>query len=192
MKLVRSAILGVLLVGCSASSPSATEDATPEPAPTSTATPVPTSTAAEAPVTIHEPVTVMTGVFEDASPQCNEWNETDATAIRSIPARTGDYACKLCATGEAPELSLARSHAVDPGTYRLRAWVRTRSDLHSPHEATVDLNGSIGTPVAITSAWSRMETTFEVKGNAFLTAKVVSNAAKSECLLVDDVILEKL
>ncbi len=145
---------------------------------------------AETPVTLREPVVVMTGRFEDASAACNEWSTADAVAIRSVPARTGDYACKLCATGSG--LSLLRTRDLEAGRYRLRAWVRGRSDLSVAHEAALSLGTSTSTPVSVTNEWTALETTLDVDDAASVTAKVVSTAEKSECFLVDDVVLEKL
>lgn len=137
--------------------------------------------------------------FEPASPACNGWTpDDDASAIRSVPPRTGTYACKLCASDGVELLALTRSTGpLEPGRYALRAWARSRPGTPAPAAvvATVDADAPAGSATAVAAlapapAWSALEVPLELPDGAREgRVRIHAVAERGECLLVDDVAL---
>ncbi len=142
---------------------------------------------------------ILSANFEDASPQCDDWTSEGGIGIRSIPPRSGDYACKVCSTGEAPVLALANATgALDAGHYVLQAWVRARTP--SVQTASVVLEAASaggvaraeGAAVAVGADYAKLEVALDVPAAIdVLKLRIQAPAAKSECVLVDDVALVK-
>ncbi|HEY8080191.1 MAG TPA: hypothetical protein VIF62_38935 [Labilithrix sp.] len=135
--------------------------------------------------------------FEDASPQCNDWTSEGGTGIRSIPPRTGDYACKICSSGEVPVLALANATGpLEPGRYVLQAWVRARAPSVKAASVVLEAETSDGmlveqgTSVMVDDAYAPVEVVLDAPSSIVaLQLRVEAPAAKSECVLVDDVML---
>lgn len=135
--------------------------------------------------------------FEPASPDCNGWRTNAATAIRAAPSRTGAYACKLCADGSAAELSLSHGvGAVAKGRYVVRAWLRNRADFTAP--ATVRVSLDDGSTTIMSSAeknaleeWQSIESVVDLAENV-TELRVAIRSAGATCVLVDDVVVERL
>lgn len=132
--------------------------------------------------------------FEAASRDCNGWRTMGATSIRSVPARTGSYACKLCSDGSAPELALTQAVGPLPeGRYVVRAWVRAWSEEEALAPRITLESGAITlaetTFVTASDAWTPIETTVDVGSDAsdLEVAIRASGSASRSCVLVDDV-----
>lgn len=142
---------------------------------------------------------IMSQTFEDASPECNDWAAAGATSIRSVPSHSGDYACKLCATGDETSFSLARAvgKSLEPGHYAFRAWIRTRPFAPSPDGVNVVLEAetTAGTAsatqaAAVVDEWTRIDVALDLTDGANgIRARIEAPAgsAAQPCLLVDDV-----
>jgi hypothetical protein len=139
--------------------------------------------------------------FEPASPSCNGWSDDDGSAIRSIPARSGAYACKLC-SGEAGPRTLELSNTsatVEPGRYVLTAWVRSRPITAAPETVSAVLEtvspfgvAEARSVAAVGDTWSPLEVALDVSSRASpLRVTIRALAEAGECILVDDVRLER-
>jgi hypothetical protein len=145
---------------------------------------------------------LMATSFEPASAACNEWVADGADAIRSVPPRTGTYACRVCATGEAPELALVRdAGAVAAGRYTLRAWVRSRPKREAPDNVTALVEAqtvagvvSATSPVVVPGdAYAELIVTIDLpEGASSIRARIGATATAAQCVLVDDVVLERV
>jgi hypothetical protein len=196
-RIATSSWLALALVACGGQDPAATSGASPPDA-YAALLPPPSSGAPRFAAPALAPV-LATG-FEDASPQCEDWTSEAATAIRSIPAHMGDYACKLCATGEAPTLALA--HDTGPlgaGRYVLTAWVRGRAPSAPSARAVLEAETSDGplaregVAVVPTDLYEPVRAVLDLAAPVpRLRARVEAAAAKDECVLVDDVALRTL
>jgi hypothetical protein len=138
--------------------------------------------------------------FEDASPRCNDWTTEGASAIRSIPPRSGDYACKVCSTGFAPQLALAHtSGPIEPGHYTLTAWVRKHTP--GPDAATVSIEADTpdgvvarkSDPTKLDDDYAKLVTEIDLGADhaSAVRVKIEAAAFYSDCLYVDDVSLER-
>ena len=141
--------------------------------------------------------------FEPASADCNGWLAEGARSIRSVPARTGSYACKLCADGSRPDFALSHETGpLDAGRYVFRAYTRKRPQNEAPlaMNAFVEAATRDGTIVVAADAtpvrdeWDLLEATIDVpEGAASLRVQIgAAEAASDQCVLVDDVSVEKL
>jgi len=142
---------------------------------------------------------IMSQTFEDASPECNDWAAAGATSIRSVPSHSGDYACKLCATGDQTSFSLARAlgKSLEPGHYAFRAWIRTRPLAPSPNGVNVVLEaetnaGTVGATqtAAVADEWTRIDVALDLNDAASgIRARIEAPAGETDqpCILVDDV-----
>jgi hypothetical protein len=138
--------------------------------------------------------------FEPASADCNGWPVLGAEAIRAVPPRSGSYACKLCANGSAPSVTIAKDvGTAPPGRYAFRAWVRKRVGSVAPPavsaeveaETTGGLVQALSTPVALGEEWAELSAAVELGAGATrLTVRINADAADG-CLLVDDVSLTR-
>ena len=139
----------------------------------------------------------LTAGFEDASPQCDDWTADGGVGIRSIPSRSGDYACKICSTGETPVVALTHATGpLDPGRYVLQAWVRARAPSVSSASAVLSAASASGvasregalTPVG--NEYEMVEVALDIPSPvASLDLRIQAPAAKGECVLIDDVAL---
>lgn len=143
---------------------------------------------------------VLTGSFESASAACNEWAvEGGATAIRSVPPRSGDYACKLCATESGVEVALARGTGpVEAGRYVLEAYLRRRPGLEAPDAAQVILDAEGATMRAESAlvplrddGYVAAKVAIDVPAGTELRARIAAPADAAQCFLVDDVVVER-
>lgn len=147
-------------------------------------------------------VPIMATSFEPASAVCNDWTADGADAIRSVPPRSGTYACRVCATGAAPDLALVReSGAVAAGRYTLRAWVRNRPRREAPDNVTarLDAETEAGTVTATSPVVVPGDDYAEVfvtialpQGATAIRARIGATATAAQCVLVDDVVLERV
>lgn len=143
------------------------------------------------------PVAVLTGRFENASPVCNDWRTEAATGLRSIPPRSGSYACKVCATGESPEASLLReATSVAAGRYVLTAYVRLRAGTPGPRAVRVVLEseGDVASsePVVLRDdAYALATLATSAAEGATLRVRVVAASSPGACFFVDDVVLAR-
>lgn len=158
---------------------------------------------------------VMASSFEPASPSCNGFQTRGADAIRSVPARTGTYACKLCTDGSGAPVELSyEAFGLRGGTYRLTAWVRAKPTLDAPSRirAALEARGPEGfdvapaSPIAPGDAWSQLDTTIALpkgadrlrlaiatESDVGITATEASAPATArKCFLVDDVLVERV
>lgn len=133
---------------------------------------------------------ILSASFEGASAACNDWTASvGATAIRSVPARTGDYACKLCADGDGQVALTRTTGPLRAGRYVLSAYLRRRAGLAGPDTAEVVLGGVASGPVALRDDGYALATvTVDVAEGAVVDAKVAAATASGQgCFLVDDV-----
>ena len=144
------------------------------------------------------PAPIMVATFEAASAACNDWDAVGADAIRSVPPHSGDYACRVCATGEGPELSLGRSAGpVRAGRYSLTAFVRTRPRREAPAQITASIeadtpNGIViaTSPLVLGDDYTEVRVPIELpQGATSIRARIAAVATVDECMLVDDVYL---
>jgi hypothetical protein len=144
------------------------------------------------------PAPIMAATFEDASAACNDWDAVGADAIRSVPPHSGDYACRVCATGEVPELALGRSAGrVDAGHYSLTAFVRTRPRREAPPQITATIeadtpNGMVTatSPLVLGDTYAEVRVPIDLpQGATAIRARIGAVASADECMLVDDVYL---
>lgn len=134
---------------------------------------------------------IVLASFEAASAACNEWVEAGADAIRSVPARSGDYACRLCATPGSSEISIARDVGpLAPGHYTMTAWVRSRPNAPAPSSVSATLASAraVGAP---SDAYAPIEVAIDVATTSTLRARIAAPASQDECLLVDDVTIRR-
>ena len=141
----------------------------------------------------------MSASFEAASAVCNDWAAQGADAIRSVPSHSGDYACRMCSTGESPELAIER-HAgpLAAGRYALTAWVRKRPHRDAPGTVTASLEADTEagvvratSPVVLGDAYAELLVPIELPhGATSIRARIGAVATAAQCVLVDDVVLE--
>ncbi len=148
------------------------------------------------------PPPVLLASFEPASADCNGWIADGARSIRSVPPRTGTYACKLCADGSREEIAIARDVGpVEAGRYVLTAWTRKRPQNPAPATTIATLEAVTGAGVVVAGAnavtvreeWDRLEATIDVpEGASALRVRIGSPLVESEqCVLIDDVLIER-
>lgn len=135
--------------------------------------------------------------FEAASADCNGWTATGATAIRAIPSHSGAYACKLCADGSAEEMKLTRRVAGLPrGRWVVSAWLRRLGSSPIAVAARVTLDeaterAGITSSILLIDEWRLLGDPLEITSDVASTSLgIVATAAKGECILVDDVVVE--
>lgn len=145
------------------------------------------------------PLPLLQATFEPASPDCNGWLADGARSIRSIPARSGSYACKLCADGTRADFALSREiEAPKSGRYVFRAYTRKRPQNEAPvatnafvEAATRD--GSIVVVAAnetvVRDEWDLLEAIVDVpEGATSLRVQIgAPTVATDQCIVVDDV-----
>lgn len=145
---------------------------------------------------------VLNATFEPASPDCNGWVAEGARSIRSVPARSGSYACKLCADGSRSDFTLSREiGAPEAGRYAFRAYTRKRpqNDAPAATNAFVEAATRDGTIVVaanetnVRDEWDLLEAIVDVPhGATSLRIQIGAPAvASDQCVLVDDVSIEK-
>lgn len=148
------------------------------------------------------PPPVLAATFEPASADCNGWLADGARSIRSVPPRSGTYACKLCADGSRTDIAIAREiGAVEPGRYVLTAWTRKRPENPAPTASIATLEAATDQGVVVADArttsvrdeWDRLEATIDVPhGASALRVRIGSPLAETnECVLIDDVVIER-
>jgi hypothetical protein len=149
------------------------------------------------------PPPVMHANFEPASAVCNDWTAEDADAIRSVPPHSGTYACRICATGDAPDITLARDvdGPLRAGRYVLTAWLRkppNHPGAAGPAVAQLEADTAEGTrssssSMVMTDDYAMVTVTLDLatEGTA-IRARIRTPANASECLLIDDVLVERL
>jgi hypothetical protein len=146
---------------------------------------------------------VLKATFEPASPDCNGWLAEGARSIRSVPARSGSYACKLCADGSRPDFALSHElRAPEPGRYVFRAYTRKRPQNEAPAATNAFVEAAArGETIVVTAnevnvrdEWDLLEAIVDVpEGATSLRVQVGAPAVASEqCVLVDDVSIERL
>lgn len=146
---------------------------------------------------------IMSQTFEDASPECNDWAADGAVGIRSIPAHSGDYACKLCATGDQSSFSLARAigKTLEPGRYAFHAWIRTRPLAPAPGGVRAVLEAeteggvvSASQTAAVGDDYTRVDVTLDLGAGANgIRARIEAPSEDPQpCILVDDVNVVRL
>lgn len=159
-------------------------------------TPIPDAPAAPA-------APVLKASFEPASADCNGWLAEGARSIRSVPARSGSYACKLCADGSRTDFALSHeTGALEPGRYAFRAYTRKRPQNEAPvaTNAFIEAATRDGTIVVkanetrVRDEWDLLEAIVDVpEGAASLRVQIgAPEAAVDQCIVVDDVSVEKL
>lgn len=146
---------------------------------------------------------VLLASFEPASADCNGWLADGARSIRSVPPRSGTYACKLCADGSREGIAIARDvGAVEAGRYVLSAWTRKRPQNPAPAMTVATLEAVTDGGIVVANAntttvrdeWDRLEATIDVpKGASALHVRIGSPLASIEqCVLIDDVVIERV
>lgn len=146
---------------------------------------------------------MLKATFEPASADCNGWIAEGAMSIRSVPARSGSYACKLCADGSRPDFALSREvGAPEPGRYVFRAYTRKRPQNEAPAATTAFVEASRQGETIVVEAnetrvrddWDLLEAIVDVpEGATLLRVQVGAPAvARDQCVLVDDVSIERL
>lgn len=142
---------------------------------------------------------LFTSTFEPASKDCNGWIAEGARSIRSVPPRSGTYACKLCADGTSPGIAISRIVGpAPPGRYALTAWTRKRPENAAPVEATasVTVGGRVvrASAASVRDAWDRIDAVFDVTlADPALHVRIEApSAAVDECVLIDDVVVERI
>lgn len=134
---------------------------------------------------------VLLSSFEAASEACNEWAESGADAIRSIPARSGDYACRLCAAPGSTSIAIARDVGpLAPGRYTMTAWVRARPNAFAPASVSAAL-ASAQSAAAPGDAYAPIEVTIDLPAAATVRARIAAPANEGECILVDDIAIRR-
>lgn len=148
-------------------------------------------------------VPVLRASFEPASPDCNGWRAEGARSIRSVPSRTGSYACKLCADGSRGDFALSHEiRAPEPGRYAFRAYTRKRPQNEAPVVTNAFIEAATSAATLVVAAnetrvrdeWDLLEAIVDVpEGATSLRMQIGAPAAASdECVLVDDVSVERL
>jgi hypothetical protein len=143
---------------------------------------------------------VMKAGFEAASAVCNDWAAEGADAIRSVPPHSGSYACRICATGDAP--SIAIGHGAGPltaGRYVLTAWLRKRPNNAGPEAATASLEADTASgvvaatsPVVLGNDYAQLQVTLDLTQAATaIRARIGAVASATQCVLIDDVLVER-
>lgn len=144
---------------------------------------------------------VMSGTFERPSPVCNDWRTTGSSGLRAIPPRSGDYACRVCSNGFLSTIGLTQATGpLDAGSYRLSAWVRSRSDLAAPREMVASVSAQVDGEVHVVSAtapvldeWREVQVPVELRAGADdVRVSFDASASRAECMFIDDVIFERL
>lgn len=144
---------------------------------------------------------VVSGTFERPSPACNDWRTPGSSGLRSIPPRSGSYACRVCSIGVLETIHLTQATGpLDAGNYRLVAWVRSRSDRSAPREMVASLIAQVdgralvfsaSTPVL--DAWSEVRVPVELpSGASAARVSLQATAGRDDCMFVDDVLFERL
>lgn len=144
---------------------------------------------------------VMMATFEAASAVCNDWAAEGADAIRSVPPHSGSYACRICATGEAPTIAIG--HGTGPltaGRYLLTAWVRTRPNNVGPEAATARLEADTASgvvaatsPIVLGNDYALLQVTLDLPQPATaIRARIGAVARATQCVLIDDVFVQRL
>lgn len=185
-----AAISGLFLSACATDFTD--EDVSRPEAPTTMSTPIPAP-----------PAPVLKATFEPASADCNGWVAQGARSIRSVPARSGSYACKLCADGSRADIAISHeTGALAPGRYAFTAYTRKRPQNAAPAVTTayVEASTSEGTLVvaaketSVRDEWDRLEAIVDVPdGASSLRVQIGSPLVASDaCFLIDDVAIEKL
>lgn len=170
------------------------------------ATEAPSAVAGDPALAQRDPQTVWAPLlnwsFEDASADCNGWGVSGGLdGIRAVPARTGDYSCKVCSDGVTTNLGLSQHLGnIAAGHYTLSAFVRKRTSTAAPAQAiaSVHANGVYGTAMTqLASAvdvseaeWQRVYTDIDLIEDADTVEITVgsADAANGDCLFVDDVV----
>lgn len=139
--------------------------------------------------------TVFRSDFEAASATCNGWRVEAADAIRSVPPRSGSYACKVCGdSGGGEGFALVRDLGqAKRGRYALRAFVRVRAGLSPADDVGLELraggasvtSASTGSPLDET--WRELTTELVVDEDAPSMQVSVVARGVGACVLVDDV-----
>ena len=149
---------------------------------------------------------VMAASFEPASAACNDWVAEDAEAIRSVPPHAGSYACRICAgsgasTDAAHDIALTRAVGPLPaGRYVLTAWLRNRPGRASPAGAVGSLEAdtalglaAASSPVVVGDTYALVRVALELTRDATeLRARISASATATECVLIDDVLVERV
>lgn len=162
-------------------------------------TPIPVQEAPPAPPA----APVLKATFEPASADCNGWLTEGARSIRSVPSRSGSYACKLCADGSSARFALSHeTGSLEPGRYAFRAYTRKRPQNEAPAatNAFVEAATKSGSVVfaanetSVRDEWDLLEAIVDVPdGATSLRVQIGAPAvASDQCVLVDDVSIEKL
>lgn len=134
---------------------------------------------------------ILLSSFEAASEACNEWAESGADAIRSIPPRSGDYACRLCAAPGSTSIAIARDVGpLSPGRYTMTAWVRARPNALAPASVSATL-ASAQAAAAPGDAYAPIEVTIDLTSTATVRARIAAPATEGECILVDDIAIRR-
>lgn len=166
--------------------------------------PRPASSTMSAPIPATPPAApVLKATFEPASADCNGWLAEGAMSIRSVPARSGSYACKLCADGSRSHFALSHEvTAPEAGRYVFRAYTRKRPQNHAPAATNAFVEASTRGETIVVKAnettvrdeWDLLEAIVDVpEGATTLRVQVGAPAvASDQCVLVDDVSVEKL
>jgi hypothetical protein len=155
------------------------------------------------PSTMSTPLPLLRATFEPASADCNGWLAEGAHSIRSVPARSGSYACKLCADGTRADFALSREiESPESGRYVFRAYTRKRPQNQAPvaTNAFVEAATRGGTIVVaanetqVRDEWDLLEAIVDVpEGATSLRVQIgAPSAASEQCVLVDDVSIERL
>jgi hypothetical protein len=149
------------------------------------------------------PAPALKATFEPASGDCNGWIAEGARSIRSVPARSGSYACKLCADGSRPDFALSHEvRAPEAGRYVFRAYTRKRPQNEAPAATSAFVEAATQSDTVVVQAnetrvrdeWDLLEAFVDVpEGATSLRVRIGAPAvASDQCVLVDDVTVEKL
>ncbi|WP_146648377.1 hypothetical protein [Labilithrix luteola] len=202
----------IVLLGCASSSgdaPRGSEDhGATEPAPASQS-PVRTEPIADVdasfapslPSTSDPPL--LQGDFEAPSAACDGWRGEGTHTLRSVPPHSGEYACRVCTTSDAPDSAIEnRAGLVPAGRYQLTAWVRAHPTRPAPEgaSATIEARTASGTrvvtaPIVVGTDYAQITVTIDLEAPAdVLRVRVgaLSPAKAEQCILVDDVVLERV
>jgi hypothetical protein len=143
----------------------------------------------------------MKASFEAASAVCNDWAAEGADAIRSVPSHSGSYACRICATGDAPKIAIARGAGpLAAGRYVLTAFLRKRPNNVGPEAATALLEADTASgvvtatsPVVLGDDYAKLQVTLDLaQPGTAIRARIGAVASATQCVLIDDVLVERV
>ncbi|MBX3209629.1 MAG: hypothetical protein KF764_31640 [Labilithrix sp.] len=130
------------------------------------------------------PVVLSEDSFE-ADTSCAPWLVDRGQAKAGSPGRTGSKSCEICFESPSAKGRIARTYpAVDPGTWKVEAWVQRDS---GSGVCKVSSNG-VSSDHPFGASWTRIEhvSTVSTRRNVEVRIEFDSSVA-GECMYLDDV-----